>query len=161
MKPTSDQAGAEARLAAAGIVLPPPSPPVGRFAPSRRHGDLLYLSGQGPRTAAGALRTGKVGANVPWEEARQDARLVGMALLAAIRQALGSLDRVEQVVKLLGMVNAAPDFVAHPQVVDGCSELFIEIFGAQAGAHARSAVGMVSLPGNITVEIEAVVAVKP
>ena len=104
--------------------------------------------------------TGKVGAEVSVDEAYQRARRVGLGLLAATRQALGSLDRVETVVKMLGMVNAVPDFKDQPKVINGCSDLFVEVFG-EAGKHARSAVGMGSLPNQISVEIECILLVKP
>ena len=149
----------EARLAALGVVLPPLPTPVGRYVPYRRAGDLLFLSGQGPRRADGAWHEGTVGAGVSVDEARAHARLVGLQLLAVMRSALGSLDRVAFVVKLLGMVNAAPGFRDHPAVINGCSELFEAVFG-EDGRHARSAVGMGSLPNDITVEIEAIVAVR-
>lgn len=120
---------------------------------------MLYLSGQGPREDDGYLHTGKVGGNVSVEEAYKHARLTGINLLAVMQSALGDLGRVKQVVKLLGMVNAVPDFADHPSVINGCSDLFIDVFG-EAGNHARSAVGFGSLPGNITVEIEAIIALK-
>jgi enamine deaminase RidA (YjgF/YER057c/UK114 family) len=107
----------------------------------------------------GSVIEGRVGEAVSVEDARAAARLTGLNLLAAMREALGSLDRVEVVVKLLGMVNAVPGFRDHPRVIDGCSDLFVDVFG-EAGLHARSAVGMGSLPMNIPVEIEAVVAVR-
>ena len=119
----------------------------------------FFLSGQGPILDDGTKATGKVGLDVTAEQAYEHARRVGMGLLSVMREALGSLDRVERVVKLLGMVNAAPDFNEHPSVINGCSDLFGEVFGAQ-GKHARSAVGMGSLPGQITVEIEAIIAVR-
>lgn len=150
---------AEARLKELGIVLPPPPRPVANYVPFRRAGPLLYLSGQGPREADGSLATGKVGKEVSIEEAYRRARLTGLGLLAATRLALGSLDKVEAVVKLLGMVNAEPLFGDHPKVINGCSDLFVEVFG-DAGRHARSAVGMGSLPGNISVEIEAILLVR-
>jgi enamine deaminase RidA (YjgF/YER057c/UK114 family) len=148
------------RMKAAGLVLPPVPEPIALFVNARQIGDLLYVSGQGPREADGTLYCGKVGADVSLAEARKHARVTGMNVLAAAEHALGSLDRIGAVVKLLGMVNAAPDFRDHPKVIDGCSELFLEIFG-EAGAHARSAIGVGSLPGNITVEIEAIFAVRP
>jgi enamine deaminase RidA (YjgF/YER057c/UK114 family) len=117
-------------------------------------------AGQGPRDDNGNHLTGKVGADISVEEAYRRARRVGLGLLAAARDALGSLDRIEAVLKVLGMVNAVPDFKDHPKVINGCSDLFVEIFG-EAGRHARSAVGMGSLPNQISVEIEAVLAVKP
>ena len=151
---------AEARLKELGIVLPDLSSPLANYVPYRLHGDTLYLSGQGPRLPGGGFSTGIVGRDVDVERAYQDARLVGLGLLAAARGALGTLDRVAFVVKLLGMVNGAPGFGQQPQVINGCSDLFVEIFG-DAGRHARSAVGMGSLPNNITVEIEVIFAVKP
>jgi len=150
---------AEARLKELGIVLPKVSTPVANYVPYRLAGNLLFLSGQGPRDDNGNNLTGKVGAEVSVEEAYKRARRIGLGLLAATRQALGSLDRVEAVLKVLGMVNAVPDFKDHPKVINGCSDLFVEVLG-EAGRHARSAVGMGSLPNQISVEIEAVVAVK-
>src|SRR5262249_26099217 len=154
-----DPMSAEARLKQLGLVLPKVPTPMGTYVPFRLVGNLLYLSGQGPRDEKGGSLMGKVGADVSVEEAYRRARLIGLQLLAATRQALGSLDRVEAVVKLLGMVNAVPEFKDHPKVINGCSDLFVEVFG-EAGRHARSAVGMGSLPNQISVEIEAIFAVK-
>jgi enamine deaminase RidA (YjgF/YER057c/UK114 family) len=151
---------AEARLKELGIVLPSLRQPSANYVPYRLIGNLLFLSGQGPRDQNGAPMSGKVGGEVTLEEAYKRARLIGVGLLAAARQALGSLDRVEAVVKVLGMVNAVPDFAEHPKVINGCSDLFVDVFG-DAGRHARSAVGMGSLPGQFSVEIEAIFAVKP
>jgi enamine deaminase RidA (YjgF/YER057c/UK114 family) len=151
---------AEERLEQLGIVLPKVPTPVANYVPYRLAGNLLYLSGQGPRDEKGNTLSGKVGAEVTVEEGYKRARLIGLGLLAATRQALGSLDRVEAVLKVLGMVNAVPDFKDHPKVINGCSDLFVEVLG-EAGKHARSAVGMGSLPNQISVEIEAVLAVKP
>ncbi|QKK20699.1 RidA family protein [Rhizobium indicum] len=145
------------RLAALGIALPPPPPPIANFVTHVIEGNMLYLSGQGPREADGFMHAGKVGGGVSAEEAYGHARLTGINLLAVMQDALGDLSRVKRVVKLLGMVNAVPDFEDHPSVINGCSDLLIEVFGP-AGEHARSAVGFGSLPGNITVEIEAIVA---
>jgi len=145
------------RLAALGIVLPPPPPPIANFVTHVREGNILYLSGQGPREADGTMHSGKVGLDVGVEQAYGHARLTGINLLAVMQEALGDLSRVKRIVKLLGMVNAASDFGEHPSVINGCSDLLIEVFG-EAGQHARSAVGFGSLPGNITVEIEAIVA---
>jgi enamine deaminase RidA (YjgF/YER057c/UK114 family) len=128
--------------------------------PFRLAGGLLFLSGQGPRDEQGNALTGKVGAEVSVEEAYRRARSIGLQLLSTTRQALGSLDRLEAVLKVLGMVNAVPEFKDHPRVINGCSDLFVEVLG-DAGCHARSAVGMGSLPNQISVEIEAVLAVKP
>jgi enamine deaminase RidA (YjgF/YER057c/UK114 family) len=150
---------AEMRLKELGIVLPESAVPTGNYLPFRLHENTLYLAGQGPRAADGSLRTGIVGADVTLDAAKADARLVGLGLLAAARLALGSLDRIDYVVKLLGMVNTAPGFGHQPEVINGCSDLFVEVFG-EAGRHARSAVGMGSLPRGITVEIEAIFAVK-
>ncbi len=149
----------EKRLQKLGLLLPKLPPPIGNFAPFVLHKDLLFLSGQGPILSDGSLATGKVGADVSTEQAYEHAKLTGMVLISSMREALGSLDRVEQIVKILGMVNAAPDFLEHPKVINGCSDLFVEVFGNR-GRHARSAVGMGSLPGGITVEIEAIVAVR-
>jgi enamine deaminase RidA (YjgF/YER057c/UK114 family) len=151
---------AEARLKELGIVLPKLASPVANYLPYRIAGNLLFLSGQGPRDEKGVSLTGKLGADVTVEEGYRRARYVGLGLLAATRDALGSLDRVDFVVKLLGMVNAVPEFNDSPKVINGCSDLFVEVFG-DAGRHARSAVGHVMLPNQISVEIEAILAVKP
>jgi enamine deaminase RidA (YjgF/YER057c/UK114 family) len=147
------------RLTALGIQLPPSPPPIANFVTHVREGNMLYLSGQGPREADGFLHTGKVGGDVSIADAYKHARLTGINLLAVMHEVLGDLSRVKRVVKLLGMVNAVPDFEDHPSVINGCSDLLIEVFG-QAGEHARSAVGFGSLPNNITVEIEAIVALR-
>jgi enamine deaminase RidA (YjgF/YER057c/UK114 family) len=141
------------------VVLPPPPTPIANFLPYRRVGSLLFLSGQGPLDASGWLHTGKVGADVDLPTAYQHARYAGMNLLSIAREALGDLGRVDYVAKVFGMVNATPSFADHPKVIDGCSDLFGEILG-DAGRHARSAIGVGSLPGNITVEIEAIFAVR-
>ena len=152
----TDSVSPEEKLVALGLSLPllPPAP-VGTFANCVRIGTLLFVSGQGPVTSDGRLMTGKVGAEVSAAEAYEHARLAGLNLLAVTREQLGSLKGVRRVVKLLGMVNATPGFGAHPQVINGCSDLFSAVFGAE-GVHARSSVGMGSLPNNITVEIEAI-----
>lgn len=150
----------EQRLSELGITLPAVGGPLGNYVHARRAGNLLYLSGKGPQGADGGMPRGKLGAGMPIDEGYRHARQVGLVLIAAMREALGGdLDRVESIVKVLGMVNAAPDFEDHPKVVNGCSDLFVEVFG-EAGRHARSAVGMSSLPGGIPVEIEVIVAVK-
>jgi enamine deaminase RidA (YjgF/YER057c/UK114 family) len=150
---------AEARLKELGIVLPALAKPVANYVPYRIAGNVLYLSGQGPRDEKGNHLSGKLGAEISIEEGYRRARLVGLGLLAAMRDALGSLDRVDYIVKLLGMVNATPDFNDPPKVINGCSDLFVDVFG-EAGRHARSAVGHVTLPNQISVEIEAIVAIK-
>ncbi len=147
---------AEKRLQELGVTLPPPPKPAGTYVPFRRAGNILFLSGVGPREADGSMVTGKVGADISIERAIAAARLCGLNLLANIRLATGSLDHVGTVLKVLGMVNAVPDFTQHPKVIDGCTELFVSIFG-ENGRPARSAVGMGSLPFNIAVEIEAIV----
>jgi enamine deaminase RidA (YjgF/YER057c/UK114 family) len=151
---------AESRLKEFGIVLPSLGTPVANYLPYRLAGNILYLAGQGPRDDSGKQLTGKLGKDISVEEGYRRARLVGLGLLAAMRDALGSLDRVDYIVKLLGMVNAVPDFNDSPKVINGCSDLFVEVFG-DAGRHARSAVGNVMLPNQISVEIEGIVAVKP
>jgi enamine deaminase RidA (YjgF/YER057c/UK114 family) len=150
---------AEERLKRLDLVLPELGKPVANYLPYRLVGNVLYLAGQGPRDENGRQLTGKVGAEISIEEGYRRARLVGLGLLAAMRDALGSLDRVDFIVKLLGMVNAVPDFNASPKVINGCSDLFVDVFG-DAGRHARSAVGNVMLPNQISVEIEGIVAVK-
>lgn len=146
------------RLKALGITLPAAPPPIANFVTHVEEGKLLFLSGQGPSEADGSLHSGKVGAGVTVEQAYAHARLTGINLIAVMHAALGDLSRVRRVVKLFGMVNAAPDFADHPAVINGCSDLMIDVFGPR-GVHARSAVGHGSLPGQITVEIEAVVAI--
>lgn len=144
------------RLAELGLTLPAAYPPGGTYVPFVRTGALVFLSGQGPMRAQGGLATGKVGAGVSLAEAHGHARAVALGLIAVLAQAAdGDLDRVARIVKLFGMVNAVPDFTAHPEVINGASDLFVAVFG-EAGRHARSAVGMASLPRGITVEIEAV-----
>jgi enamine deaminase RidA (YjgF/YER057c/UK114 family) len=151
----------EQRLKELEIVLPAVGGPIGNYVHAKRVGNLLYLSGKGPPEGAdGRMPKGKLGAGMSIEEGYRHARQVGLVLIAAIRDALdGELDRVEDVAKVLGMVNAAPDFEDHPKVVNGCSDLFVEVFG-ERGRHARSAVGMSSLPGGIPVEIEVIVSVR-
>jgi enamine deaminase RidA (YjgF/YER057c/UK114 family) len=151
---------AEARLKELGLTLPKVPAPVANYLAYRVAGNLLFLAGQGPRDPSGNLMTGKVGAEVSVEEAYKRARIVGLQLLSATREALGSLDRVDTVVKMLCMVNAIPEFKDHPKVANGMSDLFVEVFG-ENGKHGRSAVGMGSLPGQISVEIEGVLSIKP
>lgn len=145
------------RLAALGITLPDAPPPIANFVTHVLEGNILYLSGQGPLEADGTLHTGKVGIDQDVEAAYNHARLTGINLLAVMHHAVGDLNRIKRVVKIFGMVNAEPYFEDHPRVINGCSDLFIDVFGDN-GQHARSAVGFGSLPGNITVEIEAIVA---
>jgi enamine deaminase RidA (YjgF/YER057c/UK114 family) len=148
------------RLESMGVVLPQPPSPVGNFNPHVRAGDFIYLSGQGPVLPDGSILQGCVGVDISVEEAQQHARVVGINLLAVLHNAIGDLNRMEGFVRLLGFVRAAADFQHHPKVIDGCSDLLVEAFGA-AGRHARSAVGMGSLPFGISVEIEGTVLVRP
>ncbi len=142
------------------LQLPAPHPPVGQYVPAVRVGDLVFLSGAGPVRPDGSLVTGKVGGGVDLDTAREAARLTGLQLLANLAAEAGGLDRVVRVVKLLGMVNCAPGFTALPAVIDGCSDVLVEVLG-DAGRGARSAVGMAELPFDICVEVEAVVQVAP
>jgi enamine deaminase RidA (YjgF/YER057c/UK114 family) len=149
----------EQRLQELRITLPEVGSPLGNYVHAKRVGNLLYLSGKGPESADGTMPRGKLGAGITVEEGYRHARQVGLVLIAAIRDALGGdLERVAGIVKVLGMVNAAADFEDHPKVINGCSDLFVEIFG-ERGRHARSAVGMSSLPAGIPVEIEVIVEV--
>ena len=144
---------ADAKLAELGIELPPAPKPAGVYNPLVQTGNLIYLSGHGPLKPDGSMITGKVGSDLNDEEGKAAARQTGLALIATIKSQLGSLDKVKRIIKVLGMVNATPDFANHPSVINGCSELFVELWG-EDGRAARSAVGMGSLPGNISVEIE-------
>ena len=148
----------ERRLKELGIELPPVPGPAGNYVDAVQVGNLLFTSGKGPRTTDGGPVTGKVGRDVTTEEAYRHARSVGLVLIAVWKQALGDLDRVRRVVKVLGLVNGAPEFGEQPKVINGCSDLFVEVFG-ERGRHARSAIGAGSLPNNITVEIEVIVEV--
>ncbi|HET9665183.1 MAG TPA: RidA family protein [Desertimonas sp.] len=148
----------EQRLIELGLALPQPFPPAGSYVAAVRTGSLLYLSGTGPVRADGSYVTGKVGDTVDLATAVEAARLTALQLLAAMRHELGSLDNVRRIVKTLGMVNCAAGFNRTPQVIDGCSDLLIEVFG-NAGRGARSAVGMAELPFDISVEIELIVEV--
>ena len=149
----------EERLSSLGLVLPVAPVPVANYVPYRFAGNLLYLSGQGPKRADGTYRPGRLGPDCTTEQAYEDARLTGLNLLAVAKSAVGELSRIEAVVKLLGMVNAEPDFSDHPKVINGCSDLLVEVLG-DAGRHARSAVGMGSLPNRMTVEVEAILLVR-
>lgn len=149
----------EQRLKALNIQLPDVPTPIANFVMWRQVGNLLYLSGQGPRRPDGSIPVGRLGLNYSVEQGYADARQIGLQILATVRQAVGSLDRIEGVVKLLGMVNAEPDFGQHPKVINGCSDLLVEVLG-EHGKHARSAVGMGSLPNGMPVEIEAIIQVK-
>ena len=149
----------EKKLKELGIDLGTVSAPIANYVNAVRTGNLLYLAGKGPRPdSSGNRPKGKVGREYTVEQGYQHARSVGLDLLAVMRQELGSLDKVKRVVKVLGMVNAVPEFEDQPKVINGCSDLFVEVLG-ERGKHARSAVGMGSLPMGIPVEIEVIVEV--
>jgi enamine deaminase RidA (YjgF/YER057c/UK114 family) len=151
---------AEAKLKELGINLPEVPGPIGNFVPGVLHNGLLYMSGEGPLIDLQTSATGVVGQDVSIEEAYQHARLTGLAMLSSVRRLLGSLDRVERILSVHGMVNSVPDFKQHPKVMNGFSDLMVQLFG-ENGRHARAAVGMGSLPDGITVEVTAIFAVKP
>ena len=152
--------GAEARLKEKNITLPQPATPVANYVLAVRVGNLLFLAGHGPvRTPGTHSVTGKVGKDLTVEQGYAVAREVGLNLLATTRQHLGSLDKVKRVVKVLGMVNSAEGFGEQPKVINGFSDLMVEVFGEAIGKHARSAVGMAALPNNIPVEIEMILEV--
>ena len=151
-------ASPDARLKKLNLTLPTPPRPVAKYKIAVQVGNLLYVSGHGPAKVDGKhnLLAGRVGAELTLEQGKEAARLVGLNILATVRQTLGSLDRVRRLVKTLGMVNSAPTFLEQPQVINGFSELMAEVFGEDNGVGARSAVGMGPLPGNIPVEIECI-----
>jgi enamine deaminase RidA (YjgF/YER057c/UK114 family) len=153
--------GPDARLRALGLELPELSVPRGHYVRARRHGSTLYLAGHGPAPDADGLRmTGKVGGDLTLEQGYEAARRAGLGLLATLATELGELGRVGAVLRLFGMVNIAPGFVALPSVIDGCSDLLVAVFGPEVGRHARSAIGVAALPYDLAVEIEAVVAIR-
>ncbi|HLY68213.1 MAG TPA: RidA family protein [Puia sp.] len=145
---------AEKKITELGLTLPPPPPRGGIYKPVLIDGKHCYVSGHGPYLANGKSITGKVGIDLDEAQAKQAAQQVGLAILATLKHELGSLDKIKRVIKTLGMVNAIPEFEKHPFVINGCSELFANIWGEENGIGVRSAVGMGSLPGNIAVEIE-------
>ena len=150
----------EQRLKELGIELVAATGPMANYVNAVRTGNLLYLAGKGPGLPGKPLPTGKVGRDFTVEQAYVHARETGLSLIAVMKAELGDLDRVKRIVKVLGMVNAIPEFGHQPEVINGCSDLFVEVLG-DAGRHARSAVGMGSLPGGISVEIEAILLIKP
>lgn len=152
---------ADSRIAELKLELPPAPPPAGVYKPLVIAGGMAYLSGHGPLKNDKTMLTGRIGADVDLAAGVASARQTGLAILATLRESLGSLDHVIRVVKLLGMVNCTPDFKDQPQVINGCSELFRDLWGEDRGVGARSAVGMGSLPGNITTEIEAIFELDP
>lgn len=150
----------EKRIQELGITLPESPQPIANYVPAVRTGNLLFVAGLGPAARPdGTTPNGKVGKDLTQEEGYEAARLVGVNLLARLKSSLGDLDRVSRIVKLLSMVNCAPEFTQQPAVANGCSDLLVEVFG-ERGRHARSAVGMSSLPNDIPVEIEMIVEVR-
>lgn len=150
---------AETRLAELGIQLPEASEPVANYVNAVRTGNLLFLAGKGPKKADGSYITGKVGADLTLGEAQEAARLTAINQLAVLKAELGDLNKVKRIVKVTGMVNAGPDFGNQPEVINGFSNLMVEVFG-ERGKHARAAVGMGSLPRNIAVEIDIIVEIE-
>jgi enamine deaminase RidA (YjgF/YER057c/UK114 family) len=150
-KKTPDQAFTET-----GLNLPPAPKPMGVYKPFLLDGKYLYVSGHGPVKDNRDLITGRIGKDLDMEEGKLAARQVGLTILATIKTNLGTLDKVKRVIKVLGMVNCVPEFEKHPYIVNGCSELFVQVWGEENGVGVRSAVGMGSLPNNIPVEIEAI-----
>ena len=151
---------AEKRVIELKLELPPAPKPVAVYRTVVVAGNVAYVSGHGPLKSDGTMISGRVGADLDLAAGKAAARQTGLAILASLRAQLGSLDRVSRLLKTFGMVNATPDFREHPAVINGCSELFAEVFGPERGIGARSAVGMGSLPGNIAVEIEAIFEVE-
>jgi len=151
----------EARLLELALELPPVPALGGIYKPVVIVGSLAYVSGQGPLKPDGSTIKGRVGSDLTLEEGKAAARQVGLTMLATLRNELGSLDRVRRLIKTLGMVNSAPDFFQHPAVINGFSEVMAEVFGAENGIGARSAVGMGPLPNNIAVEVEAIFEIEP
>jgi len=156
---TSFSQDAEQRLKEKGIVLSPPSKPVANYVNAVRVGNLIYLAGKGPKNADGTDITGKVGKDLTIEQGYQAARTVAIQHLAVLKAELGSLNKIKRVVKVLGMVNCESGFTEQPKVINGYSDVMVEIFG-EKGKHARSAVGMYALPNNIAVEVEVIVEVE-
>lgn len=150
------QLSAEQNFAQLGLTLPPAPTPLGVYKPCLIEGKYLYVSGHGPVQNDKSLIIGRVGKDMDMEKGKQAAQQVGLTILATIKKQLGSLDKVKRVIKVLGMVNAIPEFEKHPYVINGCSELFAKVWGEENGVGVRSAVGMGSLPDNIPVEIEAI-----
>jgi enamine deaminase RidA (YjgF/YER057c/UK114 family) len=150
---------AEEKLKEIGLELPTAVQPVANYVTAVRTGNLVFLSGQGPLREDGTLITGKIGSDLTQDEGYEAARRVGLGLLASLKTEIGDLDKVRRVVKLLGMVNCMPDFIDQPRVINGASDLLVDVFGDK-GKHARSAVGMNALPMNIAVEIEMIVEVE-
>ena len=152
---------AEDRIRELGLDLTRPATPLANYLPTVRTGNLVYLSGHvPPANSEGVRPAGRLGADLDVEQGYAAARAVAVAMLASLRAEVGSLDRVRRIVKVLGMVNAAPDFAQHPRVINGASDLLVEVFGEAIGKHARSAVGVAGLPSGVPVEIEMIVEVE-
>ena len=149
----------ENRLEELGITLPPPATPVANYVMTMQAGNMMFTSGHGPGNGEGKIYKGQLGSGLTVEDGYQSAREVGLGLISTLKHALGDLDRVKQIVKVLGFVNSANTFTDQPAVINGASDLFVEVFGDK-GRHTRSAVGMVQLPGGIPVEIEMVVEIE-
>lgn len=149
----------EARLKELNITLPAPTPPSGSFAKTVRVGNLVFTSGHGPVKPDGTMVQGRLGADLTIEQGQEAARLTGIALLTSLKAEIGDLNKVKRIVKVLGMVTSTPEFTDQPKVMNAFSDMMVDIFGDK-GKHARSAVGMAALPGNIAVEIEMVVEVE-
>ncbi|NUQ26708.1 MAG: RidA family protein [Saprospiraceae bacterium] len=156
---TTGEYDPEARLKELGITLPTPSAPVANYVNAVRVGNLIFLAGKGPSKPEGGYVTGKVGVDLTIEQGYEAARLTGIAQLAVLKAELGDLKKVKRIVKVLGMVNCAPDFANQPEVINGYSDLMVQVFGDR-GKHARSAVGMIALPRHIAVEVEMIVEVE-
>ena len=149
----------EERIRELGIQLYTPEPPIANYVRAVQSGDLVFLAGHGPRKPEGGYITGKVGKDIDIEQAKEAARLTAISLLSSLKAEIGDLNRVKRIVRVFGMVNCDESFTEQPQVINGCSDLLVEIFG-ESGKHARAAVGMISLPINISVEIEMIVELK-
>lgn len=160
-QPKQGQPSAEEQVKKLKLELPPVKKPSNTLVSAVRVGDMLYVSGTGPTKADGKAWTGRLGQDMKVEEGNKAARQVGLQILSIVKAELGDLDKVQRLVKTLGMVNATPEFKQHPQVINGFSDLMVEVFGPDAGKGARSAVGMASLPGGIPVEIEAIFQLRP
>lgn len=155
-QPKSD---VEQRLKELGVELRKPSPPTANFVRAVRTGNLVFLAGHGPSKPEGGVVTGKVGRDLNLEQAKAAARLSAISLLSSLKAEIGDLNKVKRIVKVHGMVNAVPDFIQHSQVMNGCSDFLVSVFGDR-GKHARAAVGMGSLPRNMAIEIEMIVEVE-
>ena len=149
----------EKRLEELGITLPPPATPVANYIMTMQVGNIMFTSGHGPGDGEGKIYKGQLGSDLTIEDGYQSARQVGLGLISTLKHALGDLDRIKRIVKVLGFVNSASTFTDQPAVINGASDLFVEVFGDK-GKHTRSAVGMVQLPGGIPVEIEMVVEIE-